>query len=418
MKLIPSLALLILPLAISSAYAENLDSFPTFTYSGFGTVALTKTNTDNAEFSRPNQLKGVTTDPKNSVDSNFGFQATAKFNDMFSLTGQGLVRKNVTDDFSAELAWAFAKVKLSDNLSLRAGRIGMPVFMISDYRNVGYANTMIRPPVEMYAQVTLETVNGIDAVYQTSIGDTSISTQVALGRSEYDSSGGYRAKFKNLTGLHIVAENGPFTLRLGRVDTKATAENSADLNAVVDGLRAYAPTPVAPGVTLDMIYGFNAAANQLEVKNTKASFTSVGFGLDWKNIVVQSEYGVRKSKSLSVQDTTAWYTMVGYRIGKFLPYFNHASAQQDSASGFAKFPIPGALFGLTEGANHLASQSPVQTSNTIGLRWDFYKSAALKVQLDRSNFTHQTGSDGTFYNVKPGFTGPVTILAAGVDFVF
>ncbi|MDO9193024.1 MAG: hypothetical protein Q7U12_09010, partial [Undibacterium sp.] len=150
MKLKPVLAMLVLPLAISSAYAEDIISMPTFTFSGFGTVAMTKTNTDDAEFARPNQLRGVKTDAKNSVDSNFGFQATAKFNDWLSFTGQGLVRKNVTDDFGAELAWAFAKAKVSDNLTLRAGRIGMPVFMISDYRNVGYTNTMIRPPIEMY----------------------------------------------------------------------------------------------------------------------------------------------------------------------------------------------------------------------------------------------------------------------------
>ena len=418
MKLKPVLAMLVLPLAISSAYAEDIISMPTFTFSGFGTVAMTKTNTDDAEFARPNQLRGVKTDAKNSVDSNFGFQATAKFNDWLSFTGQGLVRKNVTDDFGAELAWAFAKAKVSDNLTLRAGRIGMPVFMISDYRNVGYTNTMIRPPIEMYTQVTLETVDGVDAVYQTSFGDTSISTQLALGTSEYDSSGAYTAKFKNLIGIHVVAENGPFTFRFGRVDTKVTVDNSASLNAVVGGLRAYAPTPVAPGVTLDTIYGFNAAANSIEVKNTKASFTSVGFGLDWKNVVVQSEYGVRKSKSLAIQDTTAWYTMVGYRMGKFLPYFNHASASQDSATGIPKFPIAGALSGLTAGANRLVSQAPVQTSNSIGLRWDFYKSAALKVQLDRASFTPQTGSNGTFFNVKPGFTGPVNVFAAGIDFVF
>jgi hypothetical protein len=32
----------------------------------------------------------------------------------------------------------------------RAGGIDGHVFLISDYQNVGYANTMMRPPVEMY----------------------------------------------------------------------------------------------------------------------------------------------------------------------------------------------------------------------------------------------------------------------------
>jgi hypothetical protein len=230
------------------------------------------------------------------------------------------------------------------------------------------------------------------------------------------SAGAYTAKFKNMSGLHIVAENGPFTFRFGRVDTKVTVDNSANLNAVVGGLRSLAPTPVAPGVTLDSLYGLNAAANSLEVKNTQASFTSLGLGIDWKNFVVQTEYGIRKSKALPIQDTTAWYAMFGYRIGKFLPYYNHASADQDSARSISSLPKSGPLAGLTAGANAFASAAPLQTSNSIGLRWDFYKSAALKIQLDR--FTPKTGSNGTFINAKPGFKGPVTVFATGIDFVF
>jgi len=80
------------------------------------------------------------------------------------------VRKAVVDEFTGEIAWAFVKAKVSDSLSFRAGRIGLPVYMISDSRNVGYANTMLRAPVEMYAQVPLERVDGVDVVYQTSFG--------------------------------------------------------------------------------------------------------------------------------------------------------------------------------------------------------------------------------------------------------
>ena len=51
------------------------------------------------------------------VDSNFGVQATVGVNQWLSFTAQGLVRKDAEDDFGAELAWAFAKAKVSDNLS-------------------------------------------------------------------------------------------------------------------------------------------------------------------------------------------------------------------------------------------------------------------------------------------------------------
>lgn len=399
MKLKHSLALLALPLAISAAFAAEGDG-PTVTVSGFGTAALTTSNSDDAEFARPNQVSGVKRNVGTGVDSNFGVQATAKFNERFSATAQGLVRKNATDQFGGELAWAFGKIKVTDQLDVRVGRVGLPVYMISDYRNVGYANTMLRPPVEMYSQVPVESLDGVDAIYQNSFGDTTLTAQFGVGRTNTDNKGGYTAHFRDLTALNLVAENGPFTFRFGRVDTKFSVNDLASLNTLVGTLRQF---------------GFSSQADQLQVKDTKGSFTSLGFGMDWKNIVLQAEYGKRKTSSLTVADTTSWYTMAGYRIGKFLPYVNHASARQDSPRTVAGLPMAGPFIPLTLGANALASQAPLQTSNSIGLRWDFYKSAALKLQFDR--YSPENGP-GTFVNAKPNFTGPVNVFAAAIDFVF
>lgn len=398
MKLKPLITLLALPLAISAAWAA--DGGPSITVSGFGTAAVTHSNSGDADFIRPNQEAGARDNYRTGVDSNFGIQATAKFNDMFSFTGQGLVRKYVTDNFGAELAWAFAKAKVSDNLNLRAGRMGLPVYMVSDYRNVGYVQNMMRPPVEMYSQVPIDSIDGVDAVYQTSLGDTSVTAQLAYGKTKTDIRSGYTVELNQLISLNLIAETGPFTFRFGRLDTKLTTNNNVGLNTVVGGLSKF---------------GFKAVADKLAVSDTKGSFTSVGLGVDWKNFVVSAEYGKRKTESIAIPDTTSWYTMAGYRIGKFLPYVNHASVKQDSPRSIAGLPTSGPLAGLVAAANGIAASGAVQTSNSIGVRWDFHSSAALKVQLDR--FSPESGS-GTFVNAKPGFTGPVTVCAVGIDFVF
>ena len=401
MTLKPALALLLLPLAISSAYAEDGDGFPTFTFSGFGSQTLTRADTDNAEFSRPNQARGVSTNAENGVDSNFGFQATAKFNDMLSFTAQGLVRKIVKDDFSAQLTLGFAKVKISDNLFVRAGRVGLPIYFISDSREIGYANTMIRPVVEVYGQAAVGSIDGIDAVYQTAVGDTSLTAQLVTGRTDVPNRGGYTAKFKKTLSFNLNAEHGPISFRIGHTQSTLNANDYAALNNLLASLRQF---------------GFSSVANDMDVVDTKGTFTSLGASLDWKNIVVQTEFGKRKVDSLAFADTSSWYTMVGYRMGKFLPYFNHASTKQDTPRTVAGMPTSGPLLGLTMAANSVAGSAPLQTSNSVGLRWDFYKSAALKVQMDR--FTPGAGSNGSFINAKPGFKGPVNVFAAGIDFVF
>ncbi len=390
-------------LAILSAFAATAhaqDSMP-ITISGFGTGALTMTNSDQAEFNRVNQASGVGKDARAGVDSNFGIQATAKWSDTISFTAQGLVRKNGSNDqFGAELAWAFAKIKLNDDFSLRLGRIGLPVYMISDVRNVGYANTMLRPPNEVYRQVTADNADGGDVTYQHSFGDSTLTAQAAVGRTKVRSPGNYYVEFKPVVSTQVSLENGPFTYRLGYSQATFGLYDNASLTGLVGTLKQL---------------GLTAVASQMPLTDIKGTFASAGIAMDYNNIIGQAEYAKRKTESRLVQDTSSWYIMMGYRYGKFVPYASYGDVKQDSIRDFSTLPTTGPLAALSAGTNG-AIKSGLQSSTAIGVRWDFYKSAAFKVQMDR---VKTRDGAGYFLNPKPGFAGStVNVYAAAIDFVF
>jgi hypothetical protein len=372
---------------------------PTVTVSGFGTAALTMTDNDNAEFIRPNQAAGAGEDVTAGVDSIFGIQATAKMSDRLSLTAQGLARRQQRGHFGAELAWAFAKFKATDKLDVRVGRMGLPVYMISDFRNVGYANTMLRPPAEVYRQVTADSFDGADLVYQDTFGETTVTAQLAFGRTTSKTPNNVNVVFKPLTALHIVAEHGPMSFRFGRADADFSIENNTTLDGLVATLRQV---------------GLTQPANDIAAKDVRGSFTSLGYTLDYKNVLVQAEYAVRKTDTRTVHDTTSYYAMLGYRFGKITPFYYYGNIKQDDARTYAGLPTTGPLAPLTAGVNSVV-KAALQSTNALGVRWDFSKSAALKVQVD-----HVSPKDGpgAFINAKPGFAGPVNVYAAGIDFVF
>lgn len=413
-------ALLAIPLAAStsSALAQENSGFPAVKISGFGTGALTWTDEDKAEFVRPNQSAGVKKSPRTGVDSNLGLQADMQVNDWLSFTAQGLVRKDSDDSYGAELAWAFAKLRVNDALSVRVGRIGLPVFMISDYRNVGYANTLLRPPAEVYSQVPFNSADGADVTWQKSFGDTTVTSQFAFGTNKTPLIGSLNMEGKKVMALQVVAEHGPFTARLGHARTKLTISDSASLNTLLASLRA-----AGTGYRFPQL---NALADEIEVKDKKGSFTSAGLTMDWNDIVLQGEYAKRKTDSY-INDTTSWYVMGGYRIGKFLPYASHASLKIDSIventvpaacpAGYpaACTPTMRQLSGPVGRLPYAGLGQGEQSTNTIGVRWDFYRSVALKAQIDR---VKPKASTGTLVNVQPGFTGPITVGAVALDFVF
>ena len=405
-------SLLALPLFAPAAHAQD----NAVKISGFGTAAVTYSDDSRAEFNRPNQASGSAADFVTGIDSNLGLQADFAVNEWLSLTAQGLVRKDAEEHFGAELSWAFAKFRISDTLSVRVGRVGLPIFMISDYRNVGYANTMLRPPAEVYSQVPFNSVDGVDITWRGEFGDTSLTTQFAAGNTKTPI-GNFHARGEEILALNVVAEHGPFTVRAGHARVKVSVNDLTSLNTLVGSLRAAGAGYRMPQLT--------ALAGEVEAKDAKGTFNSLGLAMDWNNIVLQSEFAKRKTETY-INDTTSWYVMGGYRIGKFLPYYTHSELKIDSTinntvptacpAGFPAACTP-TLQALRAGVSRIAVSGPgqgEQTTDTIGVRWDMTQSVALKVQIDRIK---PTGS-GLFINVKPGFSGPVTVGAVALDFVF
>lgn len=403
---------LALPFAVASAFAQDNN---TVRISGFGTGALTFADTDQAEFARSNQSSGVKKDPRTGVDSNLGLQADYTVNSWLSVTGQGLVRKDGEDSFGAELSWAFVKAKLSDDLSIRVGRMAMPAFMISEYRNVGYANTFLRPPQELYSQMPLNNIDGADITWQQQYGDTTVTATAAYGRSDFKTSSGPTAEARDQYALNLTAERGPFIVRVGRSGTKLSSE-SAQLDAAVITFNNTAAAFNIPQVA-DM-------GELLRTKDRKYTFTSAGLSMDWNNIVVLTEYAKRTMPDSFLGSAKSFYVMGGYRFGKILPYYTRAKVMSKgvtntipgtcpAGSPFVCAPTLAALSGLMNTLT-TAIDGTSQTTDSIGVRWDFMTSAALKVQIDRI----KPQGNGQFINVQPGFKGPVTVGAVAIDFVF
>lgn len=198
-------------LATGAAHAQDA-----FRFSGFGTIGASITDTDDAEFVTPGQPgNGATKDVSFAPDTKLGLQGSYRFNGVFSATAQVLTKYTGAGDWDPELEWAFVKAQPVSGLSIRAGRIGAPIFAISDFREVNYANLWARPPIEVYSQVTFSSVDGADISYQHAVGSAIVTGTVFGGRMKNDFNNA-EVKLDKALGLNLTAEfdNG-LTLRAG-----------------------------------------------------------------------------------------------------------------------------------------------------------------------------------------------------------
>ena len=156
----------------------------------------------------------------------------------------------------------------------------------------------------------------------------------------------------------------------------------------------------------------------------KVNFVGIGASYDPGQWFVMGEAAKFDTHSI-VGAKKAWYASGGYRFGKLTPYVTYARIKADSntsdpglsLAGLPPQAIPTAVF-LNQTLNAQLNLLPQQSTASLGLRWDFLKNAALKLQYDRVDL--DPGSRGTFGNVQPDFQpgGRVQLYSAAVDFVF
>ena len=122
---------------------------------------------------------------------------------------------------------------------------------------------------------------------------------------------------------------------------------------------------------------------------------------------------------------TAWYASGGYRFGKFTPFLTYGSVKQDSNTSdpglnLAALPpfLVGPATGLNAGLNAILGSAAVQTTISVGSRWDLMRNVDLKLQYDHTR--HGAGSPGTLSNLQPGFRpgGTVDLVSVALDFVW
>jgi hypothetical protein len=373
-------------------------ALPQVDVSGFGTGGFAVTDTGKAQFGRSQQQPvGANNEGDVGVDSLIALQGTVHFTDMFSATVQTIVRRMFNAGFELDVPVFFARADVTRDLSVRVGRIQLPVFMVSDYRQLGYSNTWIRPPIEVYGQIPLDSVDGADVLYRKTVGPADISAQGFYGKTDATLPLG-PVQVRKLWGVNANLTVGPLTLRAGRNQSKFTA-NSPVNNQLLTAVNAA---------------GFTALANRLNPLNVPFDFTDFGFSLDGIHFTLQGEVS-KVTAGGFLASTDGQYILAGYRIAKFTPYAMYARQKITSERTDATIPRVGPLIPLALAVDQLInSVGADQHTISAGVRWDLHQSVDLKLQVDRVS----PQGNGLFFNVLPGFHGPVTVASMTLDFAF
>lgn len=384
---------------------------PMFSLNGFGTLGLVHSSEDQADFVssvRKPSGAGHTRSWSADVGSLIGAQLTATLTPRLSAVVQVVAEQNYDNSYRPHVEWANARYQVTPEFDVRIGRIVVPTFMVSDYRKVGYSNPWVRPPLELYSLIPVDSSDGVDARYRVTSGEITHTFLGIYGQTEAKIPGGSKVQGKRAGTVSYTAEFGATTLRAAYSSGEVTV---AATKPFFDAFRQFGPE----GDAIADRYDFD------EVRNT---FFGLGGMYEPEHWFVMGEWGKSRSDSIGGK-ATVWYVSGGYRFGAFTPYVTYArrkvtSNTSDPGLTVAALPpsLAGPAAGLNAALNDMLGSAPAQRTVSLGGRWDFAHNVALKLQFDHTR--HDAGSAGLLANQQPGFRtgGKVNVFSATMDFVF
>lgn len=411
-------ALLALVGAVAAAQSPIPESAGGLRLSGFGTVGLV-----HAEAPAGWGYRRDTDQPPNDggtradIDSRIGVRAQYVVSMQVDLVAQAVGRRRAHGgDAMDAIEWAYAAWRPRPDVALRVGRISQPLYLLSEYRDVGFAYPTVRPPADFYGSAT----GPIDGV------DLTTGWRLDGAQWRFKGFGGRTVSVPSITartyGIVLSREADGLLVRLSAGHV-AIARGPASLQPLLDALT------VVQGLPLPEVAAEAAVLGQrLASYGSSMSYLTVAAQFehdDWLamaealQIVGHNEAGLPGGHAL----------LLGRRFGA-LTLFGSVSrasmARHDRAEPHweaALMPVVGAsaarqLQAVGSGVAAVLNQpNGNQHSRSLGLRWDVGPSTALKFQTD---WVHIDPNGGRLLANANGNAGPAraTVASVAVDFLF
>jgi hypothetical protein len=381
--------------------------------SGFGTMGLVHSQAPEGwGFSRSSEQPPSERSTRFDVDSRLGVQVNYAASSQIELVGQLLATRRRPDAPASDaIEWAFAAYRPTADLALRVGRLNLDQFVMSDYRNVGFAYLYARPPVEYYGTIP-SNLDGADVTRTWSSDEVRWRAKGFVGRSKT-----VGIPLTNAFGFALTRESDGLLLRAGWSHANL-AHNSDSLTPLLDGLDQVRALPI-PSIAAEA----TALRGAIDLAARPLTYATLGMTYEqgsWQTAAELTRIALGNS------NVKAGYASIGRRIGDVTVFGVVSGASSGApvmgtpAWGASLAPIIGSaaaqqaqVLGAT--AAYVASQSIRQTTYSLGGRWDIHPRMALKVQWDHVKIKANGGFLWSNATSDPGSANVTTVL---LDFVF
>lgn len=374
---------------INSAIADGSDI--DLSFSGFGTIGVVHNSNDTLQFNRELTTMSGEDLYSYNVDSLLGLQLNVALPANLDGVVQVILKDRVSNEILDSLELFFLRYRPDRHWAIRVGRTSADLYMLSEYRNVGYAYLWSRPITEFYElSSSIAKIDGIDVSHTLDLGGGIWENKLAYGQTH--------------SVLNSDAKNDPFEIDLENVFVFTSVFNQAPWMFRL--AMSYAEVDKLNFISEEVVSGLNQIpsslwpeakdiANQLSAEGQEIKYFALGMQYDSDSWIIQSELSYTNSDWGLLPSYYSGYISAGYRIDEVTLFgvFSHLDNSGD-AIVFDRPELPvqflppelvGQIYGL-HGGSQLAVDSVRgnQSTYSAGIRWDLYPNTTVKLQWDHS----------------------------------
>ncbi len=389
--------------------------------SGFGTLGVVKNSSDELYFHREFSMKASSSEYSFKTDSLLGLQLNGDVTERLEGVAQVVIKDRASVDALDSIELLFLRYRPSRGWAIRAGRTSTDLYMLSEYRNVSYAYLWSRPIPEFYAITSsVAKIDGLDISYILSLEEGSWETKLAYGithSSLISQAGLVELDFNHALALTSIYTENDWTMRLAVVSIEVD-EIEFLTNELVEGLNLV-PDTLWPEA--------GKLAQSIDGPGKKLAYYALGFQYDHMNWGIQSELGYIDSEWGIFQSLYNGYLSVGYRVDEITYYgvlasIDNAEEPDEYVSPQLPDQLPqelkAGIAALYEGGVAALSVSQFeQTTFSLGLRWDLYPDACIKLQWDHTWIDQGGMAMWTQAQQQVG-DAEVDLLSLNINFIF
>ena len=381
-----------------------------WTWSAYGTLSRYHETADQMNFVRDlgqrggDQLRSGGWKP----DTRVGLQGAYRLDSQTEAVLQVVARDKPEQSVVKAIEWAYLAYRPEPDWQVRMGRLGIDVFLLSDYRSLGYAQTTVRPNWEFYGFLPVYSLDGGDVTYTLADGPVRWKFKTQYGATKADvpiNNQWMNFASDGLLDMTVTREAGPWRLKAGVASMKL--KEDAPLEPLPSTLSAIAAAGISDAATLN---------RELSFKGARVRYLSLGAAFDDGEWLLQGELSRITSDRLVVPQGSAAYILAGRRFGVWTP-FAGVSGLRPRYDIYQPQSNWGALNAARDAAIVALNTSRIdQNTVTLGVRWDVDTQAALKVQLDHMRV--RAYGSGLWSTNLTTFPQRVNVLSVGLDWVY